>query len=593
MRSFLLVLALITAGFLAWPNLSTVSAQTVRRARPAPGRAGARRTAAARNRRCTTAPVSGCAAEMVFWESVRDSHDPADLNAYLERYGEDATFAVLAHNRLRALGALGAGAGNAVNSGNGTAVAGRRRLQGGVTGGPITIDFVSIAPATFTMGSPDNESARANDEGPQHPVTFAAGFDIGKYEITQGQWRSVMGTDPSKFGGCDECPVESVSWNDAQAFLAKLNARNDGFRYTLPTEAQFEYLMRGGTTGEFAGELDDLGWYFPNSDGKTRPVGQKHPNIYGIYDLHGNAQEWVQDAYTPDYDGAPADGSARRFGPDPIRRVIRGGSWIDPEKYFRSAFRVARPPDDRNEYTGFRVVRVPFARGAPANFPKFEFAAIAPAIFMMGSVESEAERDGDEGPRHEVRIARGFEMGKYEVTQAQWEAVMGSNPSKFAGCAQCPVDTVSWNDVQEFMAILNARNDGFSYNLPTEAQFEYVMRAGTTEAYAGDADGLGWYGPNSESKTHPVGQKAPNSFGLYDLHGNVQEWTQDAYAGDYNGAPTDGSARTVGDEPVRRVIRGGSWLDNQKYFRSAWRVSRPPDDRNEYDGFRLVRVPVR
>lgn len=580
MRPFFLVLALITTGFIAWPEVSTVSAQTINRHRSARVRPGTRRPATrlARTVRCTATPASACAAEIVFWESVRASQDPADLNAYLERYGQDATFAVLARNRLKALGAVTAGlppspSGTAPNS--------------------IKIDFVSIAPASFTMGSPESEEGRDNDEGPQHTVTFANGFEIGKYEITQGQWRSVMGTDPSKFGNCDVCPVESVSWNDAQEFIAKLNARNDGFRYSLPTEAQFEYVMRGGTTGEFAGELDALGWYAPNSGNKTRPVGQKQRNVYGIYDLHGNAQEWVQDAYTADYDGAPADGSARRFGPDPIRRVIRGGSWIDPAKYFRSAFRITRPPDDRNEYTGFRVVRVPFSRGMAANLPKFEFAAIPPGTFMMGSPEGEAERDSDEEPLHEVRIARGFEIGKYEVTQAQWEAVMGSNPSKFAGCAQCPVDNVSWNDVQEFLAILNARSDGFRYNLPTEAQFEYVMRAGTTGAFAGEAGDLGWYGPNSERRTHPVGQKAANPFGVYDLHGNVQEWTQDVYAGDYSGVPTDGSARTVGDEPVRRVIRGGSWIDDQKYFRSAWRVSRPPDDRNEYDGFRLVRVPAR
>jgi formylglycine-generating enzyme required for sulfatase activity len=599
-RSILLFISILTVAFIAWPNWPSVSSHA------RPGQNGKddkgsevrrpRTTPTPRPRRPVrpVRPANTGAEELLFWNTIKDSKDPADFNAYLTRYGEKGKFALLAHNRLNAIAAE---RGGTSGPGSGTAITNvpPRTPASGSMRNSLGIEFVAIAAASFTMGSPEDEAGRDTDESPQHRVTFARGFQIGKYEVTQEQWRSLMGTDPSKFADCDECPVDSVSWNEVQSFMAKLNARNDGFRYSLPTEAQFEYVMRGGTTGMFAGSaasLGELGWYKPNSGDQTHPVGQKQPNRYGIYDLHGNVQEWTQDVYAQDYDGAPTDGSARTLGPEPIRHVIRGGSWEDLEKYYRSAFRVSRPSDDHNEYTGFRVMRMPVA-GLPTNSLAFEFAFVRPASFMMGSPEDEADRQPREGPQHQVRFARGFYMGKYEVTQEQWQSVMGANPSKFAGCPQCPVDTVSWDDIQLFLTKLNARNDGFQYSLPSEAQFEFALRGGTTGAFAGELDDLGWYGPNSGSKTHPVGMKAANLFGIYDLHGNVQEWCQDVMADDYAGAPADGSARTYGPTPVRRVIRGGSWVDGEVYFRSAFRVSREQGDRNEYNGFRLVRTPVR
>ena len=133
-------------------------------------------------------------------------------------------------------------------------------------------------------------------------------------------------------------------------------------------------------------------------------------------------------------------------------------------------------------------------------------------------------------------------MGRYEVTQAQWQAVMGNNPSNFKGCDQCPVETVSWDDAQEFIRKLNAQNDGYKYRLPSEAEWEYACRAGTTGDYAGNLDEMAWYGKNSGGKTHSVGQKQANGLGLYDMHGNVWEWVEDRYHHNYNRAPTDGSA---------------------------------------------------
>ena len=161
-----------------------------------------------------------------------------------------------------------------------------------------------------------------------------------------------------------------------------------------------------------------------------------------------------------------------------------------------------------------------------------EFMLIPAGTFMMGSEKGYA----DEKPQHRVTISRPFYLGKYEVTQAQWEAVMGNNPSRFDG-RNNPVEQVSWEDVRVFIARLNAHEGHTRYRLPTEAEWEYAARAGSTSAYSfgDDAARLGqyaWYGDNSGKTTHPVGQKLPNAWGLHDMHGNVWEWVQGWY-GDY------------------------------------------------------------
>jgi formylglycine-generating enzyme required for sulfatase activity len=162
-----------------------------------------------------------------------------------------------------------------------------------------------------------------------------------------------------------------------------------------------------------------------------------------------------------------------------------------------------------------------------------EFVLIQAWTFQMGSNNGEP----NEKPVHMVRISRPFYLGKYEVTQAQWEAVMGNNPSQFKGDPNSPVENVSWDDVQEFikrLKRLNTRESGVKYRLPREAEWEYAAQAGTTTAYSfgNDPSQLGeyaWYGENANGETHPVGQKKPNPWGLYDMHGNVWEWVQDWY----------------------------------------------------------------
>ncbi len=205
---------------------------------------------------------------------------------------------------------------------------------------------------------------------------------------------------------------------------------------------------------------------------------------------------------------------------------------------------------------------------------------------MMGSTNGEA----DERPVHEVTINYSFHMGKYEVTQAQWQAVMGNNPSYFKDCVNCPVEQVSWDDAQNFINKLNESNDGFRYRLPTEAEWEYACRAGTTGDYAGNLSEMAWYSENSGNKTHAVGGKQPNAWGLADMHGNVWEWCQDWYHETYYSAPTDGSAWLSGGEQKYRVLRGSSWNNYAPCLRSANRLIGTPVYRFGSYGFRVVAV---
>jgi formylglycine-generating enzyme required for sulfatase activity len=187
-----------------------------------------------------------------------------------------------------------------------------------------------------------------------------------------------------------------------------------------------------------------------------------------------------------------------------------------------------------------------------------------------------------------------FYIGETEVTQKQWRAVMGNNPSSFKDCDDCPVERVSWNDIQDFLSKLNARSGSGRYRLPTEAEWEYAARGGAYSrnyAYVGsnDADRVAWYDKNSGSKTHPVKGKDRNELGLYDMSGNVREWCADCWHGTYEGHPTDGSAWTLGDCKYR-VLRGGSWSYGSRYVRVSLRNGNDPVLRSDDYGFRLART---
>ena len=198
--------------------------------------------------------------------------------------------------------------------------------------------------------------------------------------------------------------------------------------------------------------------------------------------------------------------------------------------------------------------------GETRTFAGIEFVWVPPGRFRMGSPEGETGRRDDEGPWM-VTLTKGFWLGKYEVTQAQWEAVMGVNPSKFAeNGAQRPVENVLWEDCHALIDKLNHSGPG-TFRLTTEAEWEYACRAGVAGAYGfGDApsalDGHAWYTENSDGATHPVGQKAPNAWGLHDMHGNVCEWCQDWYGAYPEGPEMDPAGPPSGQY---RVLRGGGW----------------------------------
>ncbi|HEX8890473.1 MAG TPA: formylglycine-generating enzyme family protein [Pyrinomonadaceae bacterium] len=265
-----------------------------------------------------------------------------------------------------------------------------------------------------------------------------------------------------------------------------------------------------------------------------------------------------------------------------------------------------------------RAASVPHAGAIIRNQMGMEFGYVPAGTFMMGSTDAEAqaayedmkrywnseatlEMFSREKPKHQVTIREGFYMGRYEVTQAQWQQVMGNNPSRFKDCGQCPVELVAHVDIQEFIRKLNATNDGYTYRLPSEAQWEYAARAGTTTVFAfGDSltseqanfDGNYPYGGAAKGvnrgKTMPVGSYQPNAWGLYDMHGNVLELCEDWYHDNYNGAPSDGSAWLSGGDQNYLVLRGGSWAGNGYSLRSAARDRLMSGFRSVYIGFRLV-----
>jgi len=235
-----------------------------------------------------------------------------------------------------------------------------------------------------------------------------------------------------------------------------------------------------------------------------------------------------------------------------------------------------------------------------------------PGKFLMGSPDSDKDAEDDEKPRHRVRITRSFYLGKYEVTQAEYEAMMGDNPSRFKGKPKNPVENVSWLDAVRFCNQLSEREglkpfygisgetvqvpawNGTGYRLPTEAEWEYACRAGTATRYSfgDDEASLGefsWFSGNSDDRTHEVGQKRANGFGLHDMHGNVWEWCWDWYSADYYKEPPVDDPRGP-SQASGRVIRGGGWDGRPRCVRSAYRYGDAPVDRGYDLGFRVARV---
>ncbi len=482
--------------------------------------------------------------------------------------------------------------------------------------GELIESMVFVEGGTFTMGATSEQGSDAyDDEKPTHRVTLSD-YYIGKYEVTKEQWQVVMDNNPSYYKWYRK-PVEHVSWNACQEFIKKLNSLT-GLNFSLPTEAQWEYAARGGNKSKgykYSGSntIDDVAWYTNNSGSGTHPVGLKTPNELGLYDMSGNVSEWCQD-WKGDYSSSSqTDPSGPSTGSN---RVRRGGSWLGNAGCCRVSFRSDYTPDYGNDNLGLRlainidensdvnheeVVNIPgvlssrWSSSATAEQKRIigelikSMVMVEGGTFTMGATfEQGGDADNDEKPTHSVTL-RDYYIGKYEVTQEQWQAVMGSNPSYYKGSRK-PVVNVNWSDCQEFIKKLNSLT-GLNFALPTEAQWEYAARGGNKSRgykYSGsnDIESVAWYTNNSGSETHPVGLKTPNELGLYDMSGNVYEWCQDWDGSYYSlNSSTNPTGLSTGSY---RVLRGGSWHNGARSCRVSNRDDYGPGYRSNLNGLRLA-----
>jgi formylglycine-generating enzyme required for sulfatase activity len=485
---------------------------------------------------------------------------------------------------------------------------------------------------------------------PDYPVQNVSWFDAVKFCNWLSRREGRMPCYELKGGATQETGRTSdENWE-------VISAAN-GYRLPTEAEWEYACRAGSQTAYTFGDDVSLLGKYGVLYSDKAEEVGSRLPNAWGLFDMHSNVWEWCQDWYGPygehrvQNPQGPTTGSSRVYRggswygtAGSCRSANR--YWIQPSIRFNyRGFRVARslvdgsgvtvetplppktatPSEPRAEVPS-KTTPQPMAgesRGTVPPLAVAPFDAVAaqahqqawakhlgqpvevtnsigmklklipPGEFLMGSADSDWDAGDAEKPQHTVWISKAFYLGVTEVTQEQYERVMGANPSTFKG-AQLPVEKVSWDDAVEFcrkLSVLSAeRSAGRVYRLPTDAEWEYACRAGSRTKWSfGDAESspgdYAWYWDNSGNKTHPVGTKKPNAWGLYDMHGNVWEWCLDWY---------DGYASTPMDDPVGpatgslRVSRGGGWSSDAGYCRSAFRSGRAPDSRYDFLGFRLV-----
>lgn len=478
-------------------------------------------------------------------------------------------------------------------------------------------DMVLVKGGTFRMGSGE---IGPPEEEPIHRVILDS-FYMGKYEVTQEEWKRVMGDNPSFFKA-DNQPVSNIDWYDAVKYCNKrseiegfapcytgngdditCNFAADGYR--MPTEAEWEYAARGGRKSRnymYSGSnnVDDAAWYERNSGYKPQPVGRLRPNELGIYDMSGNIWEWCWEWYDKAYYQKSPPGNPR--GPaspvDGKVRSYRGGGCCGRRQFLRSTARFSQGPSFKRFDMGLRVVKKASGRIAGG------MVLVEGGPFTMGSRDG-----GDCEPVHPVTV-KAFYIAKFEVTQEEWNAVMGYNPSLIQG-AKCPVDSTRWLDVLEYCNRVS-RKQGLTpcYNidgntitcnfaadgcrLPTEAEWEFACRGGTESGnfkYSGSnkVEEVGWNNGNSGYLLQPVGQLKPNELGIYDMSGNVMEWCWDWYDRDYyrNSPPKGPEGPSSG---IRRVVRGGCVFDSENSLHNAFRNSLKPFRSRAGLGFRLART---
>ena len=453
--------------------------------------------------------------------------------------------------------------------------------------------MVEIPGGTFEMGSDEGY----DNESPVHRVTLSP-FMMGQTEVTQQLWETIMGSNPSSNVG-DNQPVERVSWDDCQEFIAKLNiflsvSGRQEFRgkvFRLPTEAEWEYAARGGISGGslYAGSnnVGNVAWYYGNTT-TTLNVATKLPNEFWLYDMSGNVWEWCQDYYAS-YDAGdvtdptgPATGSGR---------VYRGGSYSSAAASCRVTHRGYNASTLRDGSLGLRIVLAddPTLHKYTVNGVTFTMKEVPAGTFTMGATAEQGDDAySNEGPTHSVTLSS-YMIGQTEVTQALWTAVMGSTPSVTTTGDNIPVHNVSWDDCQEFIVKLNAMT-GETFRLPTEAEWEYAARGaqtgGTKYAGSDNIDEVAWYKDNTGLSFMAVALKAPNALGLYDMSGNVSEWCQDWYGSYSSAAQTNPQGPATGDY---RILRGGNKYSLARVCRVSVRFGYTPSSHASGNGLRLAR----
>ncbi len=590
--------------------------------------------------------------------------------------------------------------------------------------------MVSIPPGTYIRGSPEDEPCRTfvDLEEIEHEVTLTREFYMMTTEVTRQMWvdlkaaQPTLPDDPSDTARSPtmDHPVQNIAWYEAVLF-ANLMSLRDGYTpcyyadknfttpvdatnyggwifcdfdangYRLPTEAEWEYACRAGTTGPFSAHepnynyescrtahpnppltvLNSIAWWKGNSGETAHPVGTKLANPWGLYDMHGNVAEWVWDhenQYTSEPVTDPRTGGVTSMA----HMMIRGGTCLSNPGRVRSASRTRSRAFVRGSTRGFRLVRTgfesipsptptptptltPTSTSTPTPTPStptatpvpMEFVYIPHGNFLRGSPEDEPCRLGTESPQHLVILTRGFYMMKTEVTRQMWADLKSAQPTlpddpsdtAFSSTMNHPVQCVSWFEAVLFANLMSLRDgftrcyykdpefsipvdvtnytsgrfycdfDALGYRLPTEAEWEYACRAGTTGPFSAYEpnfstdicwhcspsppltvlDSIAWWCGNSGDTAHPVGTKLPNPWGLHDMHGNVSEWCWDG-SGNYSSEPVTDPTEP-GADPTFRIARGGSFVSWSKECRSAFRFDHVrPANGYATRGFRLVRT---
>ncbi len=404
-------------------------------------------------------------------------------------------------------------------------------------------------------------------------------------------------------------PVSDISYYKCINFINLLN-KKEGKKYRLPTEAEWEYACRAGSFTEYIygddeSKIGEYGWSDNNSDQKVHVIGSKNPNLWGLYDMTGNLWEVCQDRYQEDFYQRFENKDA--LSPVNINTkvndvVIRGGSYNTGPYFMRSSSRKSTGLDNSDESIGFRLV-LPISSQSSApivsvqlpemtNSIGIKFVKIPAGEFMMGSEQG----DSVEVPVHKVKIEKPYYLGVYEVSQKQWLEIMDENPSSFKGSRDNPVETIDARTCQKFIRKLSLK-EGREYRLPTEAEWEYACRSGSTSEYffgddPNELEEYAWFSTNNDKKTHASGKKKPNQWGLYDMYGNVTEMCADTYDPEFYSKDDENGQSPVSTLPIgNHVIRGSSYFMDSFRSRSAARDRMNDGECNNHVGFRLVLVP--